>query len=101
MSKYPKSIITHDLKHCYLCGSSNWIEIHHIFGGSNRKHSTKYGLVVPLCHYCHNEPPNGVHFNKERMTYLRKIGQKAFEVNYPEENFLKIFHRNYLDEEEL
>lgn len=91
-----KSIITNDKEHCFLCGSKRWIEIHHIFGGSNRKHSTKYGLVVPLCHDCHNEPPNGVHFNKERMDYLRKLGQEAFIREYPNLDFLKIFHKNYL-----
>lgn len=90
-----KSIITDD-KHCFLCGSAQWIEIHHIFGGANRKNSTKYGLVVPLCHYCHNEPPNGVHHNKERMDQLHKIGQEKFEEVYPDLDFLKIFHKNYL-----
>lgn len=96
MAKYPKSIVTDDDKHCLLCGSNNWIEIHHIFGGACRSLSTKYGLVVPLCHYCHNEPPNGVHHNKERMNYLHQLGQEAFMREYPNLDFLKIFHKNYL-----
>lgn len=91
-----KSIITNDMNHCYLCGSSNWIEVHHIFGGPNRNNSTKYGLVVPLCHYCHNEPPNGVHHNRERMDQIKKIGQEAFVKAYPDKDFLEIFHKNYL-----
>lgn len=31
-----------------LCGSTKWIERHHIFGGALRKKSEKYGLVVDL-----------------------------------------------------
>ena len=91
-----KSILTQEMNKCYLCGSKSWIEFHHIFGGANRDKSTKYGLVVPLCHYCHNEPPNGVHHNAERMKQLRQIGQKKFEEIYPELNFRSIFGKNYL-----
>lgn len=52
--------------------------------------------MVYLCHYCHNEPPLGVHHNTERMTYLKQIGQRAFNKHYPNENFIKIFDKNYL-----
>ena len=43
-----------------------------------------------------NEPPNGVHYNRERMDELRAVGQKAFQENYPDKDFLKEFGRNYL-----
>lgn len=80
---------------CYICGrrATEW---HHIFGGANRINSTKYGLVVPLCHACHNEPPNGVHFNREVMDWLRAEGQKRFETINSHEDFMRIFGRNYL-----
>lgn len=90
-----KSIISNE-KACFLCGSTRWLERHHIFGGALRKKSERYGLVVYLCHYCHNEPPNGVHQNKERRRYLQEIGQRAFEEEHPEKNFLQEFGRNYL-----
>lgn len=89
------SIISKEKK-CYMCGSVRWLELHHIFGGSNRKKSTKYGLVVYLCHSCHNEPPLGVHFNKKRMNWLREKGQLAFMQHYPNKDFLKEFGKNYL-----
>jgi hypothetical protein len=85
-----------DRTQCYICGSHSWLEEHHIFGGANRKLSEKYGLKVMLCHYCHNEPPNGVHHNKENMLKLHQKGQEAFELFYPEEDFMQIFGRNYL-----
>lgn len=94
-----KSIITNK-KTCFMCGSHRDIEIHHIFGGyANRKLSDRYGLVVPLCHYCHNEPPNGVHHNIENDLKLKQLGQVAFNCEYPELNFVEIFGRNYLDED--
>lgn len=82
--------------HCYLCGRYGQMEWHHIFGGANRINSTNYGLVVPLCHACHNEPPNGVHFNRERMDELRAEGQRKFESIASHEEFMSIFGENYL-----
>ena len=89
------SIISNEHR-CFMCGSTKFLELHHIFNGADRKKSTKYGLVVFLCHNCHNEPPNGVHYNRQNMDKLREIGQKAFIENYPELDFMKIFHRNYI-----
>lgn len=65
-------------------------------GGANRINSEKYGLCVPLCHYCHNEPPNGVHFNRERMDKLKAEGQRKFESIASHEEFMRIFGENYL-----
>lgn len=94
-----KSIIQ-DLedKKCFICGSYNWIELHHIFGGANRKKSEKYGLVVYLCHDCHNEAPNGVHHNAERMRILRSYAQKKAMKHYgwTTQEFIKLFGKNYL-----
>lgn len=83
---------------CFLCGSYNWIEAHHIFGGPNRKKSDKLGLVVDLCHYCHNEPPNGVHHNRQAMLELRQYGQRKAmeEQGWTTEEFIRQFGRNYL-----
>lgn len=94
--RHLNNIMTNDRKHCYLCGSSEWIEWHHIFNGPFRSKSTMYGLVVPLCHYCHNEPPNGVHYNYENNLKLKKEAQKRFMECYPELEFMEIFHKNYL-----
>ena len=92
-----KSIIQTE-KECYKCKTTYCLEEHHIFGGSNRKISEKYGLKVYLCHYHHNEPPDGVHFNKEFMQKLHKLGQKAYMKKYNKtiENFIKEFGKNYL-----
>lgn len=92
-----KSIIPADLDRCFFCGSPKHIEIHHIYEGRNRDKSTQYGCVVALCHNCHNEPPYGVHFWKERDAWLKKSTQLVFEARYPDLSFQEIFGRNYID----
>ena len=71
-----KSILQNE-KVCYLCGSHNMLESHHVYNGNpNRTLSEKYGLKVYLCHSCHNEPPNGVHFNSLANILLKAHVQK-------------------------
>lgn len=55
--------------------------------------------MVTLCANCHRGV-DGVHHNYKKMELLRKEGQRAFEREYPSLNFLKIFHRNYLGDED-
>lgn len=94
-----KSILQNENdKRCFLCGGYGAFEWHHIFGGAYRKKSEKYGLKVRLHHKCHNEPPNGVHFNIDAMQNLRKIGQTAAMQKYGwnTKQFIDIFGKNYL-----
>jgi hypothetical protein len=79
---------------CFLCGNPA-VEEHHVFGGPNRANSEKYGLKVYLCHAHHNEPPTGVHFNADLRAGLQAWAQAEFERVYPQEDFVKIFGRNY------
>lgn len=94
-------------KTCFLCGRTAYTERHHIFSGTaNRKLSEEDGLVVDLCHSCHNEPPNGVHFNKENMHRLHVHGQRIWEMGkivndgmtdeQAREAFIKRYGRSYL-----
>ena len=78
-----------------MCGRRA-TEVHHVFGGANRKNSDEYGLIIGLCHDCHNEPPRGVHHNAETMQKLHEIGQRAFEAEHTHEEFMRIFGKNYL-----
>ena len=83
---------------CFICGRYCRTEQHHIFGGASRAKSEKYGLKVDLCHDCHNEPPNGVHFNAENNNRLKATGQNAAMLAYhwSKEDFIKEMGRNYL-----
>lgn len=100
-----KSILDTRKGICFLCGQYGMTETHHIFGAANRRLSDEDGLVVYLCPYCHNIPPNGVHFDAQAMKRLRQVGQKAYEdkmaqngLNKAEarEAFMQRYGKNYL-----
>ncbi len=92
-----KSVMQKDTDCCMICGSTRMLEWHHIFGAANKKNSEKYGLMVRLCHNCHNEPPHGVHHNAELMRSLRRHGQMVFEELHSREEFMNVFGRNYIE----
>lgn len=93
-----KSILQSE-KRCFFCGSVRWLEEHHIFGGANRRISERNGFKVWLCHRDHNEPPNGVHFNKQRADKLKAHCQRKFEETHTREEFISLIGRNYIYDE--
>ena len=97
MAKRLTSVFTDNMDVCIFTGST-MVERHHIFGGSNRKLSEKYGFVVPLRYDLH---PNGaradIRYAKAIDTYLKKMAQEYFENHYGNrEEFMQLFGRNYL-----
>ena len=94
-----KSIVTDNLKCCFICGSNQNIEVHHcIYGTGRRKLSDKYGLVVCLC-YSHHRGTFGVHGKNghELDLKLKQQCQKAWEYQIgTREQFIMLFGRNYL-----
>lgn len=93
-----KSIIQSE-KECYVCGTTQWLEEHHIFEGTaNRKLSEKYGLKIWLCHRHHNEVPDGIHFDEQMRERIKQKAQKIFMQKKGKtiEEFIQIFGKNYL-----
>ena len=90
------SVFTDDMDHCYFTGSAQ-VERHHIWGGSNRKNSEKYGFMVPLRPDLH---PNGVMAgnNAEEIDLkLKQMSQKYFEEHCgTRDEFRKIFGKSVL-----
>ena len=90
------------MRECFLCGRNgrgDRLERHHIFGGSNRKHSEKYGLVVDLCgERCHRNGEYSAHRNAEVAAYLHRYGQeKAMkEQGWTVEQFRDRFGKSYI-----
>lgn len=72
------SVLTDDLEHCYICGSYE-VAIHHVFGGSNRKLSEKYGFLLPLHPRWHNMSNDGVHFNRALDLKFKQQAQTYYE----------------------
>ena len=89
------------MRRCYFCGKTQGLERHHIYNGAFRKKSEQYGAVVDLCHACHNEPPDGVHHNAERMLWLKQIFQTKLMLRneWTLSDFIAMFGKNYSDDE--
>ena len=92
------SILQKNTERCLMCHSPSWLEWHHVYGNAYRTKAGDLGLVVRLCHYCHNEPPNGIHHNRENRRKLQAFAQKKAMDHYKWsiEDFIKEFGRNYL-----
>ena len=84
---------------CYICRRVCCTEEHHIFRGKNRKRADADGMTVYLCHFCHNEPPNGVHYNKAKDLRLKQIGESVWMSHYGKtvDEFIQAYGRNYID----
>ena len=85
---------------CFLCGRWCRTHKHHIYGGANRKLSEREGLYVYLCPACHNMSRDGVHMNAEKNRALQVAGQRRYEETHSRQDFMQIFGRNYIEEEE-
>lgn len=81
------SLLTNDLEHCFICKKTP-VDIHEIYGGSNRKRSMIYGFCVPLCRKHHQD--------LETLKYLKEIMQKEYEKEHTREEFIKIIGKSCL-----
>lgn len=83
------SILTDNLKKCYYCGTENEnLDLHEVYGGSNRKRSIIMGLVVPLCRKCH--------CNEKLINHLRIVTQHEFEKSHSREEFIELIGKSYI-----
>lgn len=72
-----ESIISKQDK-CFLCGSTQNLQLHHCWHGSNRKLADKDGLTVKLCMNCHIR----LHDKGIGDRYLMEIAEKAYLSHY-------------------
>lgn len=90
------SVFTDDMDHCYFTGVSP-VERHHIFGGSRKAASEKYGFIIPLRPDLH---PNGAQAGKnaaELDLKLKRMAQEYFEKEYgSRDDFRSIFGKSYI-----
>lgn len=97
MAKQLTSVFTDDMNHCFYTGLP-YVERHHIFGGSRRKTSEKYGFVIPLTPAMH---PNGAQADNKHAheidIALKQMAQRYYEKNYgTRAEFIKEFGKSYL-----
>lgn len=81
-------------KECYITGSQQWLDKHHVFQGSRRQASEKWGCTVWLRHDIHMELHDS---NIELDRLIKRECQKKFEEKYGHDAFMRVFGRNYLD----
>lgn len=72
------SILTKTFDYCYECGSSEGIEIHHIFHGADKKMSEELGCMVPLCRRCHHDLHHGSGTLDRK---LKETAQRQYLIN--------------------
>ncbi len=93
-----KSVIQNNCEMCYLCGTTQGLEHHHIFGASYKKKSEKYGFIIRLCSEHHRGSPFGIHHNISFSRLVKSIAQEFYEENIgSREDWLKDFGRNYCE----
>lgn len=97
-----QSIIQKDKTKCFLCGKNGCgdrLEEHHIFGGSNRKKSEKYGLKVYLCGNEHHRLGEySAHKNADISNKLKEIAQFTAMTHYKwsVDDFRRIFGKSHI-----
>lgn len=86
------SIFTDNLYKCVITGKTTDIHIHHIFGGSNKKNSEKYGFLIPLTADYHDMSDKAIHFNRELDLHYKRLCQAYWLDNIgTKEDFIYTF----------
>ena len=87
---------------CELCGRYGEVHRHHVFPGSLRSVSERWGAVAILCVECH-EGNHGVHRNRQMAEALKAETQKRImrAENWNMAQWRIEFGKSYITEEEL
>ena len=83
---------------CYFCHYQGNLETHHcVHGTANRKIADRLGLTVRLCGKCHKM----VHDKSRDMDLkLIKLAQRKYEETHSREEWMQLFAKNWLWDEE-
>lgn len=85
-----KSIFTTNMNRCIITSAMTSIERHHIFGGTDRKRSEKYGFIVPL--HCSVHPNGAFRTDKNWLEldhWLKRMCQEYYIEAEPTKTALK------------
>lgn len=83
-------------KECFITHSTDNLHKHHIYAGSRRKISEKYGFTVYLRADWHNMASYGVHNDKSLDLHLKRLCQSKFEETHSRQEFMKLIGKSYL-----
>lgn len=80
-------------KACYVTGTVNALDKHHIFHGPRRNAADKWGCWVWLTHQVHMD----LHQRDTDLDrQLKQLCQQRFEELYGHDKFMEVFGKSYL-----
>ncbi len=91
-----KSVLVDDMEHCFVCGQY-YPQIHHVFFGSKRSISDRFGYVIPLCMMHHTGSKYCPHQDRDIDLAYKRFAQRHFESTIGTRNdFIKLFNKSYI-----
>ena len=85
-------------RECYITGAAAGLHQHHIYPGSRRRASEKWGCWVWLRWDWHVGSDYAVHNDTKLAKKLKRECQEKFEVLHGHEKFMQVFYKNYIEE---
>lgn len=95
MGEIEASVLVESMELCIVCKrpAQQW---HHVFGSYNRKKSTEYKYIIPLCEE-HHTGTNGVHRNRQMDIHFKQMAQRHYEKNHgSRRQFIKEFGKSWI-----
>ncbi len=80
-------------KECYVTGSTEQLDLHHVYHGPRRKASDQWGCWVWLQHDIHMQLHQGDTYLDLR---LKQECQERFEEIYGHNTFMRVFGKSYI-----
>ena len=80
-------------RYCYITGRGDHLDLHHVFGGANRKASDRWGCWCWLAHDVHMAAHDR---QQDLLMQLRRECQERFEELHGHEKIMEVFGKNYL-----
>lgn len=78
---------------CEICHKYDYLECHHVFAGTRRSKSERYGAKAYVCHACHMD----IHAQPRKYVWLKANWQRRVceEQGWTTDEFIEIFGKNY------
>lgn len=85
-----------EYRDCEICGAVTECEAHHVFAGTARQISDKYGAIVYCCRACHDR----IHARPAEFKWLQdRTQRKVMErEEWDLDEWMQHFFKNYLEE---
>ena len=80
-------------KECYISGSKQMLDLHHVYPGAYRNASDRTGCWVWLRHDIHMDLHQR---NTELLKRIQRETQEEFEKRFGHDEFMRIFGKSFL-----